>query len=402
MSAGDENLGAVSRPEASHEGAAQSSPSVSMGEPLMEVEGLRVRFELANGPLEVIDNVSFTLKKGEILCVVGESGSGKTVMMHTLLGLLGVKPGVIGGHLVTHFGGRRQDLLENLPDYLTHRTVQGRERIDKKSGWDRLYTRRTRTLLGRHLGLIFQNPRNALDPLLTVGAQIEESVRMLKPSAPRDEVRAEAIEWLKRVQINHASEVAAQYPHQLSGGMCQRVAIAQILALRPEVLIADEPTTGLDATIQASILDLIKDVQQEFGLSVMLITHDFSVVERLADRILVLFRGRLLELGDADSILMPHARLHPYTGALLRNVRVLEGAGGTEQIAAVGREAQRPRLARTDLLPGCNYLPLCPVAAAGGDELIAQCQSEMPELVSLGAHHKVRCHVAQNLAPEEV
>jgi len=282
------------------------------------------------------------------------------------------------------------------------RQVNGRERVDKRSGWDRLYSRRTRTLLGRNLGLIFQNPRNALDPLLTVGAQIEESVRMLRPNATRQDIRAEAIEWLKRVQINHAAEVAAQYPHQLSGGMCQRVAIAQILALRPEVLIADEPTTGLDATIQASILDLIKDVQQEFRLSVMLITHDFSVVERLADRILVLFRGRLLELGEADAILMPHARLHPYTGALLRNVRVLEGAGGAEQIAAVGREAQRPRLGRTDLLPGCNYLPLCPVAAAGGDEVIHRCQQSMPDLTSLGLNHLVRCHEAERLVPEEV
>lgn len=386
----------------SREQASEEKASLALGAPLIEVKDLRVRFELRTGPLEVIDSVSMTLKRGEILCVVGESGSGKTVMMHTLLGLLNVQPGVIGGQITTHFGGETRELLEGLPSYLRHRTVKGREVIEKKSGWDRLYTRRTQSLMGRHLGLIFQNPRNALDPLLTVGVQIEESVRMVKPDAGRDEVRSEALDWLKRVQINHADEVFSQYPHQLSGGMCQRVAIAQILALRPEVLIADEPTTGLDATIQASILDLIKDVQQEFKLTVMLITHDFSVVERLADRIMVLFRGRLLELGDADAILMPRARLHPYTGALLRNVRVLEGAGGSEQIAAVGREAQRPRLSRRDQLPGCNYLPLCPVAAAGGDALIQKCQEKMPELIPLGMQHSVRCHEALTLKPEEV
>lgn len=370
--------------------------------PLIEVRDLRVRFELESGPFEVIDNVSFTLNREEVLCVVGESGSGKTVMMHTLLGLVNAKPGVVQGHIITHFGGQTVDLLEGLDDYVRVGQRNGQPYLEKKPGWERLYAQRTARLLGRNLGLIFQNPKNALDPLMTVGHQIMESVQTVEPTLSKEALREQAISWLKRVQINHADQVFSLYPHQLSGGMCQRVAIAQILALRPEVLIADEPTTGLDATIQASILDLIKDVQREFKLSVMLITHDFSVVEKLADRVLVLFRGRLLELGDADNVLMPRARLHPYTATLLRNVRVLEGSGSAEQIEAVGREAQRPRLSRASAAKGCNYVTLCPLLQAAGSAVTGQCEGEIPELRSIGPHHLVRCHLAQDLKPEPV
>ena len=236
---------------------------------------------------------------------------------------------------------------------------------------------------------------------MPVGDQIRESVMTSSPNLSKEEAWEDALRWLRRVQINHVDEVARQYPHQLSGGMCQRVAIAQILALRPEVLIADEPTTGLDATIQASILDLIKDVQTEFNLSVMLITHDFSVVERLADRILVLFRGRLLELGEADAILPPGARLHPYTSNLLKNVRVLEGAGGEEQIRAIGKQYQQGRPPRIGARQGCNYLPHCPVAAAGGEALQARCAADLPPFVALSAGHELRCHAHEALIPED-
>jgi ABC-type dipeptide/oligopeptide/nickel transport system ATPase component len=382
--------------------AVQDPPvsDVSPAPVLLEVRDLRVRFELGSGPLEVVDGISFTLRRNEILCVVGESGSGKTVMMHSILGLVDVEPGTVGGQIVTHFEGKMQDLLEGLPAYLTRKTVGGREVVRRRPGWERLMRKRTSTLLGRHLGLIFQNPRNALDPLMTIGTQILESVRTARPELPAAEARAEAIGWLERVRINHPAEVFNLYPHQLSGGMCQRVAIAQILALRPDILIADEPTTGLDATIQVGILDLIKEVQREYGISVLLITHDFGVVERLADRILVLFRGRLLEYGDAEEILGRNARLHPYTSELLRNVRVLEGAGGAEQIAEVGRRARRPKAPRIDGVPGCNFLPLCPVAAQGGPELVARCQGETPGFVALSSSHHVRCHVAERLEPE--
>lgn len=379
----------------------QAAPQESGPQSLLDVRNLRVRFELPTGALDVLEGVSFSLRRGEILCVVGESGSGKTVMMHTLLGLLSVKPGVVGGEIIAHFGGQQRNLLEGLEKYVRPRTVRGREVLEKRSGWDRVYQNRTRSLLGRSLGLIFQNPRNALDPLMPVGEQIRESVLTASPGMSKEDAWKDALGWLKRVQINHAEEVARLFPHQLSGGMCQRVAIAQILALRPEVLIADEPTTGLDATIQASILDLIKDVQAEYNLSVMLITHDFSVVERLADRILVLFRGRLLELGDADAILPPGARLHPYTSNLLKNVRVLEGAGGEEQIQAIGRQYQQGRPPRVGGQPGCNYLPHCPLAISGGEALQAKCAQEPPPLVSLGPGHELRCHAPEALKPED-
>ena len=296
----------------------------TLGPLLLTVEDLRVRFEMPAGPVDALKGVNWSLYGGEILCIVGESGSGKTVMTHTLMGLVSTAPGVIGGHIRVHFDGEPVDLLEGLDGYITKRKFLKRERYHRKAGWQRLYQQRVKEhLLGR-LGLIFQNPKNALDPLWNVGDQITESVRIARPDAGRREAREEALEWLRRVHIDRASQVAGLSPHELSGGMCQRVAIAQILALRTPVVIADEPTTGLDATIQAGILDLIKEVQREYGLSVLLITHDFGVVERLADRILVLFKGDQIQIGQAEDILRPGAQNHPYTAELLSNVRALE------------------------------------------------------------------------------
>lgn len=292
--------------------------------PLLSVQDLRVRFELPTGALDAVKGVSWELGRGEILCVVGESGSGKTVMTHALMGLLNVEPGIVGGHIWVNFDGTPRDLLAGLDEHIVITERGGRVRYRRKAGWRRTYQARSREFLVGRIGLIFQNPRNALDPLFTIGSQIGESVRLAEPDLSGKAARERAADWLRRVHIDRVGEVMHMYPHELSGGMCQRAAIAQILALRTPVVIADEPTTGLDATIQAGILDLIKGVQREYGLSVLLITHDFGVVERLADRILVMCNGDQIEIGAADDILAPGAQVHPYTAHLLRNVRALE------------------------------------------------------------------------------
>lgn len=378
-------------------GAASNGCSLSQS-PLLDVQNLRVRFELPTGALEVVRDISFSLMPNEILCIVGESGSGKTVMMHSLLGLLPVGPGVIGGNIWARVAGVRTNLLEGLERFVRWKSVGRRKIATKRAGWDRLYARRTRSLMGRQLGLIFQNPRNALDPLMTAGQQIVESVRRTRPEASLEAARAEALEWLERVHIDRATAVFDLYPHQLSGGMCQRVAIAQILALRSRILIADEPTTGLDATIQVGILDLVREVQRELGISVLLITHDFSVVERLADRILVLFRGQLMEEGGADELLLPGARLHPYTAELLRNVRVLEGAGG-DQIERLGESVQEAYPPRDDTAAGCIFYRMCPLIMAGDEAMNQRCAGEQPPLKAISATHRIRCHVPERIGP---
>lgn len=292
--------------------------------PLLRVEDLRIRFEGPGQALDALKGVNWDLYPGEILCVVGESGSGKTVMTQALMGLVSTKPGIIGGQITANFEGQDIPMLAGLEAYLSVRGEGDERRHRLKAGWQRRYKKRVQeTLVGR-IGMIFQNPRNALDPLWSVGKQLIESVAIADPSLTGKALKDAARDWLRRVHIDKVDEVFALYPHELSGGMCQRVAIAQILALQTPVVIADEPTTGLDATIQAGILDLIKEVQRDYNLSVLLITHDFGVVERLADRILVLFKGEQIEIGDADRILAPGAKLHPYTQTLLNSVRALE------------------------------------------------------------------------------
>lgn len=359
---------------------------------LLEVKDLRVHFDLPAGPVDVLDGVSWELREGETLCVVGESGSGKTVMTHALMGLLPVEPGVIGGQIITHFSGTPVNLLQGIENYVQVAQGKDHKRIHKKAGWRRTYQARVKQHLVGKVGLIFQNPRNALDPLWTIGAQLVESVKLARPGIDDKDAYKQALEWLARVHIDRAGEVFRLYPHELSGGMCQRAAIAQILALRTPVVIADEPTTGLDATIQAGILGLLKEVQREYGLSVILITHDFAVVERLADRILVLFRGRQMEWGDADPILEEGPGVHPYTRELLRNVRALEAG---DVIAAAGELRLPGGKAETT---GCNYLPFCPLAAQT-DGFAGRCRKERPPLLSVGNDHQVACFSGMEVRP---
>jgi ABC-type dipeptide/oligopeptide/nickel transport system ATPase component len=256
-------------------------------EPLLRVENLTVAFETAGAPLVAVDGVSFQLQRGETLGLVGESGSGKSITAFSILRLLPPAARVTAGHV--WFQGR--DLLA-VPDH------------------------ELRSIRGAGIGFIFQEPMAALNPVMRVGAQVAESLVAHHLAGPR-EARHRAIELLRAVRIPDAEKRIDDYPHQLSGGMQQRVLIAAALACRPPLVIADEPTTALDVTVQAQILDLLRSLKQTFDLSLLLITHDLGVIAETADRVAVMHRGKLVEQGSVRQVLRTPS--HPYTQELLTN-----------------------------------------------------------------------------------
>jgi peptide/nickel transport system ATP-binding protein len=317
-----------------------------MSEPLLRVDNLKTHFFTDTAVVRAVDGVSFEVNTGETLAVVGESGSGKSVTALSILRLVAEPPGrVVDGRIV--FKGR--DLL----------TVSEAE---------------MRAIRGKEISMIFQEPMTSLNPVYSVGEQIVETL-MLHEHLHRKAAKARAIELLERVGIPAAGQRVDEYPHQLSGGMRQRVMIAMALACRPALLIADEPTTALDVTIQAQILELLKELQREMGMAVMLITHDLGVVGETADRVAVMYAGQVVEYADVRATF--GRPLHPYTaglqaslpklGVILDRLRVIPGT--------VPNPARFPA--------GCRFHPRCPV-------MIAKCLEE-PALDSYLSAHLSRC-----------
>jgi peptide/nickel transport system ATP-binding protein len=314
--------------------------------PLLEVDHLEVQFFTRRGVVQAVRGVSLTIEKGETLGVVGESGSGKSVMAQTLLGLTEL-PGRITGGDVRWKG---QSLVHDAESTLTR--VRGRE-----------------------IAMIFQDPMTSLNPLLSVGQQIIEVLRR-HLGMNRQQARVRAIELLDLVGIANPSARVDQYPHEMSGGMRQRVLIAMALSCEPELLVADEPTTALDVTIQAQILELVADLQQRLGLAVMLITHDLGVVAGLCDRVAVMYSGKLVELASADELFANPA--HPYAAGLLRSTPRLDLV--TERLVSI--DGAPPDLVAPP--PGCPFAARCSLAT---DE----CVAEMPGLHTLDGGRKVAC-----------
>ncbi|MFP6665473.1 MAG: ABC transporter ATP-binding protein [Deltaproteobacteria bacterium] len=325
--------------------------------PLLEVEDLVVDFRTPRGRLRAVDGASFTLQRGETLGLVGESGSGKSVTSLAILGLLGEGAEVVSGRIL--FAGR--DLL-------------------------RLGTRDLRAVRGARIAMIFQEPMTSLNPLFTVGAQIAEAVR-LHERASRRAAWARAIEMLHLVEIPEPRLRASSYPHELSGGMRQRVMIAMALACRPELLIADEPTTALDVTIEAQILDLLAGLQRRFGMSVLLITHDLGVVASQADAVAMLYSGRVVERAPAGALFAAPA--HPYTRLLLDSLPRLHER--RERLQAIPGVVPDPE-ARPS---GCRFHDRCWRATA-------ECSASEPVLAPPGGTAEAR-EVAcfHSLAPGE-
>lgn len=315
-------------------------------EALIRVENLKTYFFLRRGVVKAVDGVSIEIKKGETLCLVGESGSGKTVTALSILRLI-ESPGRIVDGRITYRG-------ENLLSL-------GEEKL--------------RSLRGDKLAMIFQDPQTALNPVLTVGEQIMEPL-MVHLQMTRNEARHKAIELLAAMGIPNASERVDYYPHQLSGGMRQRCMIAAALACSPEVLIADEPTSALDVTIQAQILELLKETKKKQEMSLLFITHDFGIVAELADSVAVMYAGKIIERGSVFEIFDSPA--HPYTKALMNCL---------PEMAERGKLRQIPGSVPSLISPpsGCAFHPRC-------ERAMEICRREVPREVRIQGNHFAACH----------
>ncbi len=308
--------------------------------PLLSVRDLRVAFHTRRGTLVALDGVSFDIAPGEILGVVGESGAGKSLTGTAVIGLLEPPGRIDGGEIWLE--GRRIDTLPPAE---------------------------MRRVRGREIGAIFQDPLTSLHPLLTVGAQLEETIRTHLPLS-RAEAKARAVALLREVGIPAPETRVSQYPHQFSGGMRQRVVIALALAAEPKLIIADEPTTALDVSIQAQITALLRRLCRTHGTGVMLVTHDMGVIAETADRVAVMYAGRLVELGPVDQVV--RAPRHPYTAGLMASIPRM---GKREDVLAQ-IEGSMPRLGA--IPPGCAFSPRCPSAST-------RCAVEVPVLPAGGA-----------------
>ncbi len=320
-----------------------------MGEPLLRVRDLRTYFYTEEGVVKAVDGLNYDLYPGQTLGIVGESGSGKSVHALSILRLVPSPPGrIVGGQILF----RGQDLLQ-------------------------LSEEEMRQIRGNRIAMIFQEPMTSLNPVLTVGEQIAEAV-MVHQGLDRRAAWERAVAMLEKVKIPSARERARDYPHQFSGGMRQRVMIAMALSCNPDILIADEPTTALDVTIQAQILDLMRELQREFGMAIILITHNLGVVAEMCDDVVVMYAGRAVEHADVYRIFKEPK--HPYTWGLLQSLPKLS----ERQERLVPIEGQPPSL--IDLPPGCAFAPRCPFA-------MGICtQEEVPEY-RVGAGQMVRCYL---------
>ncbi len=311
-----------------------------MSRPLLEVQNLVVEFPGRRGTLRALDDISFSIAPGEILGVVGESGAGKSLTGAAIIGLLEPPGRIAGGQIL----------------------LQG-ERIDQMNH------RQLRHIRGRKIGAIFQDPLTSLNPLYTIGRQLTETIRAHLP-VTESEARKRAIGLLEDTGIPAAAQRVDHYPHQFSGGMRQRVVIALALAAEPTLIVADEPTTALDVSIQAQIITLLKRLCHERGAAVMLITHDMGVIAETCDRVAVLYAGRVAEIGPVHEVI--HAPAHPYTGGLM--AAIPDMTIERERLNQI--DGAMPRL---NAIPtGCAYNPRCPRA-------FDRCTAERPELIDAGS-----------------
>ena len=334
-------------------------PGLKPDETVLEIENLKTHFFTAGGVVRAVDGVSYAVCSGETLGVVGESGCGKSVTALSVLRLVASPPGrIVGGAI--RFAGR------NLLD-LTEREMEA--------------------IRGNDISMIFQEPMTSLNPLMTVGRQISEAIA-LHQGLSRHEAFVQAVEMLRRVHIPEAERRVHAYPHQLSGGMRQRVMIAMALSCGPRVLIADEPTTALDVTIQAQILDLMRELQDRLGTAIILITHDLGVVAENADRVVVMYAGRKVEEASAKALFESPG--HPYTLGLLGSIPNLEVAAQTNTRRVRLREIKGMVPSLSDLPKGCTFAPRCGFAT---DE----CNAQYPPLVQHRPGHWVSCWHADRL-----
>src|SRR5690349_23041200 len=324
------------------------------GGPFLEVKDLKIHFPTDDGLVKSVDGLNFTLERGKTLGIVGESGSGKSVSSLGVMGLNGANARTSGEIWLDG-----DELVGSSPDFV-------------------------RQLRGRKMAMIFQDPLSSMHPYYKVGAQIVEAYRLYN-NVSKKQARQHAIDLLGRVGIPEPASRVDSYPHQFSGGMRQRAMIAMALACDPELLIADEPTTALDVTVQAEILDLIRDLQREFGSAVIMITHDLGVIAELADDILVMYGGRCVERGPADKVF--YEPRHPYTWGLLGSMPRLDRE---QQDRLIPVKGSPPSL--INIPSGCAFNPRCPYADIPKDNVT---RTVRPELTEVDSQHWAACHMTQ-------
>ena len=334
-----------------------------MPEPILELRDLTVEFATEDGVVHAVTEVSYDLHPGEILGIVGESGSGKSVSMLAVLGLIPMPPGRIASGEALYKG---KNLLEMPKGEL-------------------------RKLRGGEIAMIFQDPMTCLNPVLTIGYQISEAVLIHNPGTGDDDAMKRAVELLDLVGVPYPERRVEQYPHEFSGGMRQRAMIAMAIANNPSVLVADEPTTALDVTIQAQIVEVLKAAQRETHAATVLITHDLGLIAELADRVVVMYAGRVVELGDVYTIF--NSPGHPYTIGLMNSLARLD----TDQERLEPIPGQPPSLVNRP--PGCAFHPRC--VHSQGREV---CRTDIPELriFGEGGEHRSACHFSDELAARDV
>jgi len=330
-------------------------------QPLLVVDDLRVSFATPDGVVKAVDGVSFTLERGRTLGIVGESGSGKSVTASTIMGLTNSATASIQGSI--RLGGNE---------------IRGASDED------------VRRMRGRDMAMVFQDPMSALNPYYTVGRQIAEAYKVHHPTAKKAELREVALSMMQKVGIPNPIGRADEYPHQFSGGMRQRIVIAIALVNNPSLLIADEPTTALDVTVQAQILELMKSIQDEFGSAIILITHDLGVIAEVADDVAVMYAGRMVERASAVDLFETPA--HPYTWGLMGAVRSLDGSGRGSLRTIPGSP---PSLIAVP--SGCPFHPRCQFADRVGE----RCSSERPSLHGVGGTSSLSaCHLPSETVVE--
>lgn len=324
-------------------------------EVLLEVKDLKTYFYLDEGILKAVNGVDFSIKKGKTLGLVGESGCGKSVTAQAILNIV-PKPGKVEGEILFYKDGSGQPIdLAQLPPF----------------------SKEMREIRGAHIAMIFQEPMKAFHPMYTIGNQIMEAL-LLHVTDNKKQAREITLDMLKRVGISNPQQRIDEYPHQLSGGMRQRAMIAMALCCHPSILIADEPTTALDVTVQAQVLELMRDLQAELGMSVIFITHDLGIIAEMADEVAVMYLGRIVEQCDVETLF--YEPVHPYTRALLNSIPKV-GTTPRTKLSAIEGTVPVP----LNIGKGCGFYSRCKEAKEG------LCNTEDPPMVEISPNHFVRC-----------
>ncbi|MDH3975028.1 MAG: ABC transporter ATP-binding protein [Deltaproteobacteria bacterium] len=357
--------------------------------PVLKVEELKTYFYSSGKKafIRSVDGVTLRINQGETLGIVGESGSGKSVTAQSIMGLIEAAPGVISGAVEFKSSGMLKSLLHNLDNYVKVKEIDGMIMALQKDngGWQKKIDRVMKEIRGREISMIFQDAKASMNPFMTVGSQITESILLNTEINQKKEAREKALYWLEKVRIDSPALRYNTYPYGLSGGMCQRVMIAMALASEPSLLIADEPTTGLDATIQSKIVDLLAELKSTLGITTMLISHDINTISRLSDRVAVMYGGKVMESGPARGLLSTETESkHPYTAALLASIPTEKHINGEIDLQAIEGDV----LDTINIPNGCRFYARCNRI---NEKVREKCRSREPELRAVSPGHEVRC-----------